>query len=296
MGRVRPYGEFLGEELNLTDIVYNLDWVSLYLIGAFVVSIPFIILKDDIHKSASVQKYRWLLRRVNRKIIRYLREEEGVVLRPNQINQETLGAVRRAMRKVCTPEEWAVVRKLTDELEGKLGRLGTDFDYKNLDYPCGRSEDVSPRFFRRRDPPKIFRDGQVKSRNRHGEETFCYSNGKLHRTDGPAVLRYDRGTQKIYAKEWWVNGKRHREDAPLHHVGPRRSHLHPDRQGGGRLLPGADIRGSRLHKLEAVQGVRRPVPGHQGRDPRSRGRLRVLRRQGLTTSPRCRRSPSSSPG
>ena len=33
-------------------------------------------------------------------------------------------------------------------------------------------------------------------------------NGKLHREDGPAYESYD-GT-----KEWWLNGKLHREDGP----------------------------------------------------------------------------------
>jgi len=35
-----------------------------------------------------------------------------------------------------------------------------------------------------------------------------YLNGKLHREDGPAV-EYSDGT-----KEWYVNGKRHRENGP----------------------------------------------------------------------------------
>ena len=35
-----------------------------------------------------------------------------------------------------------------------------------------------------------------------------YLNGKLHREDGPAVEWTD-GTN-----EWWLNGKRHREDGP----------------------------------------------------------------------------------
>jgi hypothetical protein len=33
-------------------------------------------------------------------------------------------------------------------------------------------------------------------------------NGKLHRTDGPAVERADG------MKEWWLNGKLHRTDGP----------------------------------------------------------------------------------
>jgi len=33
-------------------------------------------------------------------------------------------------------------------------------------------------------------------------------NGKLHREDGPAVMRASGG------QEWWVNGKFHREDGP----------------------------------------------------------------------------------
>ena len=35
-----------------------------------------------------------------------------------------------------------------------------------------------------------------------------YSNGKLHREDGPAI-EYAGGD-----KEWWINGKRHHEDGP----------------------------------------------------------------------------------
>jgi hypothetical protein len=35
-----------------------------------------------------------------------------------------------------------------------------------------------------------------------------YLNGKHHREDGPAC-EYPNGT-----KEWWLNGKRHREDGP----------------------------------------------------------------------------------
>jgi hypothetical protein len=35
-----------------------------------------------------------------------------------------------------------------------------------------------------------------------------YINGKLHRTDGPAI-EYSNGT-----KVWYINGKRHRTDGP----------------------------------------------------------------------------------
>jgi len=35
-----------------------------------------------------------------------------------------------------------------------------------------------------------------------------YQNGKLHRTDGPAII-YSDGYQ-----EWYLNGKQHREDGP----------------------------------------------------------------------------------
>ena len=35
-----------------------------------------------------------------------------------------------------------------------------------------------------------------------------YQSGKLHRTDGPAIIRPD-GSQ-----EWWLNGKRNRIDGP----------------------------------------------------------------------------------
>ena len=34
-------------------------------------------------------------------------------------------------------------------------------------------------------------------------------NGKRHREDGPAVEYCINGS-----KEWWLNGKRHREDGP----------------------------------------------------------------------------------
>jgi hypothetical protein len=37
---------------------------------------------------------------------------------------------------------------------------------------------------------------------------LCYLNGKLHRTDGPAV-EWSDGT-----KYWYINGKRHRTDGP----------------------------------------------------------------------------------
>ena len=35
-----------------------------------------------------------------------------------------------------------------------------------------------------------------------------YLNGRLHRTDGPAIERADGG------KAWWVNGRLHRTDGP----------------------------------------------------------------------------------
>ncbi len=41
---------------------------------------------------------------------------------------------------------------------------------------------------------------------KYGE--FWFNNGKLHKIDGPAVLR-PNGT-----KEWWLNGKLHRENGP----------------------------------------------------------------------------------
>lgn len=37
-----------------------------------------------------------------------------------------------------------------------------------------------------------------------------YLDGKLHREDGPAIEKYD-GT-----KSWWLNGKLHREDGPAY--------------------------------------------------------------------------------
>ena len=43
---------------------------------------------------------------------------------------------------------------------------------------------------------------------KNGFGTFHYLEGKLHRTDGPAI-EYADGH-----KEWYINGKRHREDGP----------------------------------------------------------------------------------
>lgn len=37
-------------------------------------------------------------------------------------------------------------------------------------------------------------------------------NGKLHRTDGPAVIWVDGLNE--WCEEWWLNGKRHRTDGP----------------------------------------------------------------------------------
>ena len=42
----------------------------------------------------------------------------------------------------------------------------------------------------------------------HSDKKFWVTNGKLHRTDGPAI-EYVSGT-----REWWVNGKLHRTDGP----------------------------------------------------------------------------------
>ena len=41
-----------------------------------------------------------------------------------------------------------------------------------------------------------------------GGDIYYYSNGRLHRENGPAV-EYPDGT-----KVWYLNGKRHREDGP----------------------------------------------------------------------------------
>ena len=35
-----------------------------------------------------------------------------------------------------------------------------------------------------------------------------YLNGKLHRVDGPAIIKHDG------KKEWFLNGQRHRVDGP----------------------------------------------------------------------------------
>lgn len=43
----------------------------------------------------------------------------------------------------------------------------------------------------------------------YNDDVEYYYNGKLHRTDGPAVERFD-GKRK----EWYLNGKLHREDGP----------------------------------------------------------------------------------
>jgi hypothetical protein len=52
-----------------------------------------------------------------------------------------------------------------------------------------------------------FKEYTVKVFKNGGKEWFL--NGKRHREDGPAV-EYADG----YNKEWWINGKRHREDGP----------------------------------------------------------------------------------
>jgi len=41
-----------------------------------------------------------------------------------------------------------------------------------------------------------------------GGDKEWYLNGKLHREDGPAIEYVDGD------KEWWLNGQRHREDGP----------------------------------------------------------------------------------
>lgn len=38
--------------------------------------------------------------------------------------------------------------------------------------------------------------------------------GVLHRTGGPAITRYDETSGEVIIKEWYENGKRHRESAP----------------------------------------------------------------------------------
>jgi hypothetical protein len=39
-----------------------------------------------------------------------------------------------------------------------------------------------------------------------------YLNGRLHRTDGPAITRFDN--TRVYDQEWYLNGQRHRLDGP----------------------------------------------------------------------------------
>lgn len=54
-------------------------------------------------------------------------------------------------------------------------------------------------------------DGSAYIKKRDGIiiiEKWCF-NGKLHRRDGPAVVRYD-----IEWNEWWQNGIQHRDNAP----------------------------------------------------------------------------------
>ena len=49
-------------------------------------------------------------------------------------------------------------------------------------------------------------------------DKYCYLNGKLHRTDGPAVAHTNG------YKEWYLNGERHRVDGPsIEYVGGRKS-------------------------------------------------------------------------
>jgi hypothetical protein len=48
---------------------------------------------------------------------------------------------------------------------------------------------------------------QYELRTLVGGRRGWYMNGKLHRTDGPAVIDHDE-------REWWVNGKLHRTDGP----------------------------------------------------------------------------------
>lgn len=38
--------------------------------------------------------------------------------------------------------------------------------------------------------------------------------GVLHRVGGPAITRYDEDTGEVTTREWYENGKRHREGAP----------------------------------------------------------------------------------
>lgn len=54
---------------------------------------------------------------------------------------------------------------------------------------------------------QLLHNTQVPSISNEEYEAW-YSDGKLHRLDGPAL------TFKLGKKEWWVNGQRHREDGP----------------------------------------------------------------------------------
>lgn len=41
-----------------------------------------------------------------------------------------------------------------------------------------------------------------------------YKDGKRHRLDGPAVITFFRGTNRLKSRAWFVNGKQHRVDGP----------------------------------------------------------------------------------
>jgi hypothetical protein len=51
------------------------------------------------------------------------------------------------------------------------------------------------------------KDGPAVSRPTFMNRKEWWVEGKLHREDGPAI-------EEDHRREWWVNGKRHREDGP----------------------------------------------------------------------------------
>ena len=43
-----------------------------------------------------------------------------------------------------------------------------------------------------------------------------YRNGKLHRTDGPAIIFYRKDGKTVFFKDWFVDDKLHRTDGPAY--------------------------------------------------------------------------------
>lgn len=47
-----------------------------------------------------------------------------------------------------------------------------------------------------------------------------HKNGIRHRLDGPALIVFWRGTNKIKTRSWFINGERHRVDGPAMEYNP----------------------------------------------------------------------------